>query len=369
MNRASVIFFLILLLISEKGFGREFKSALPGYSYHFPSDHGSHDDTQVEWWYFTGHLTDPKGYKTGYELTFFRTGVKKDSIRKNPSRWRVENIYSAHFAISDETKKSFWFQEKMSRNALGKAGTEKDHFHAWIDHWYGQEEKGIFYLSAEEGTGKNRKKIELKLMPEKPPVIHGAKGVSPKDGLGKNRSHYYSFTRLKTSGRLVLNGVEEKVEGVSWMDHEFGSNPLSSTQTGWDWFSIQLNNQTELMLYQIRNKEGASPFSFGTFVDEKGRAETLRTEDFTIKATGQWRSPLGSFYPMGWEVTLPRRHITLVLTPSFQNQELNVFSGTMRYWEGSVSVADNSSNLSGVGYVELTGYDPDSIGLLSEKGQ
>ena len=159
MNRPWVVFFVIFLLLPGKGFGKEFKPAVPGYSYHFPSDHGSHDDYQVEWWYFTGHLIDKRGFRTGFELTFFRTGVQNDSVRKNPSKWRVKNIYSAHFALSDEMEKTFWFQEKISRNALGRAGAEKDHFHTWIDHWYGKEKGGVIYLGAEEGAGENKKKI------------------------------------------------------------------------------------------------------------------------------------------------------------------------------------------------------------------
>ena len=200
-------------------------------------------------------------------------------------------------------------------------------------------------------------------------IVHGPGGVSPKDKEGRNNSHYYSYTRLKTSGALVLNGVEKEVEGISWMDHEFGSKPLLPAQTGWDWFSIQLDNRTELMLYQIRNKDGSPPFSFGTLIDEKGRAETLASEDFIIKPIGRWLSPGGSTYPMGWEVTLPRHKMTLFLTPSFQNQELTVFGGQMRYWEGSVSVSEKGSPLSGVGYVELTGYHSGFDSLFSQKGQ
>ncbi|MBI1820971.1 MAG: carotenoid 1,2-hydratase [Nitrospirae bacterium] len=369
MNKTAALFVLISLLAPGTGSAKEFKPALPGYSYHFPADHGSHDDYQVEWWYFTGHLTDKKGSQTGFELTFFRTGVQNDSIRGNPSKWRVENIYSAHFAISDEMEKTFWFQEKISREALGKAGAEKSHFHAWIDHWYGNEKQGVFYLGAEEGAGENKKKIELKLIPEKPLVIHGQMGVSPKDEKEINRSHYYSFTRLKTSGTLVLNGKELEVEGISWMDHEFGSSPLLPSQTGWDWFSIQLDNRTELMFYQIRNKDGSAPFSFGTLIDENGKTETLHSKDFSIRAKGRWRSPGGGSYPMGWELTLPREHLTLLLTPAIENQELNVFGGKMRYWEGSVSVSEKSSTLSGAGYVELTGYQTGFDSLFSQKGQ
>lgn len=366
--RTKIIFiFIFFFLFQEEGWEKEFKSVLPGYAFHFPADHGSHNEYQIEWWYFTGHLIDKKGHQTGFELTFFRRGVSRDSIRQNPSRWHVENIYSAHFAISNESDRKFWFREKISRNALGKAGAGEDSFRVWIDRWSGREKGGNFHLSAFEGVGSDQKGIDLNLVPEKPVVIHGEKGASPKDGGSNNNSHYYSLTRLKTSGTLIWNGEAMEVEGFSWMDHEFGSNPLLDSQSGWDWFSIQLNNGEELMLYQIRNLDGSPPFSFGTFIDAGGSGRSLHQKDFVIKQEGSWKSPGGVVYPAGWEISLPERNLSLTLTPSFQNQELTVFGGKMKYWEGSVSVTGLPS--SGKGYVELTGYDGDFASFFSQNGQ
>jgi predicted secreted hydrolase len=367
LKRGIIFIFIFLVLFLAEGWGMEFKTAQPGYSFHFPADHGSHDDYQIEWWYFTGHLVGNKGHQAGFELTFFRTGLGKDSIRKNPSRWHVENIYSAHFAISNESEKAFWFREKMGRNGLGNGGAEPDRFKVWIDRWSGREKGGVFHLSASEGSGTNQKGIELNLVPEKPVVIHGENGASPKDSGSRNRSHYYSLTRLKTSGTFIWNGEVEEVEGISWMDHEFGSNPLLPFQVGWDWFSIQLNNGIELMLYQIRNQDGSPPFSFGTLIDAAGSGTPLQQKDFIIKPAGKWKSPAGPVYPAGWEISLPGRNFALTLSPSFQNQELSVFGGKMKYWEGSVSVTGLPSP--GKGYVELTGYASDFSSLFSQNGQ
>ncbi|MBI3593656.1 MAG: carotenoid 1,2-hydratase [Nitrospirae bacterium] len=355
---------ILILVFPKMGWEKEFKTAEPGYIYHFPADHGSHESYQIEWWYFTGHLYDKKGNQTGFELTFFRTGIADDAIRRNPSRWKVDNIYSAHFALSHGATKKFWFSEKMSRDALGRAGVKQDHFEVWIDRWKGEEKKGDFRLSASEGFGKNRKEIELLLTTQKPAVIHGEKGVSPKDEADLNRSHYYSLTRLKTSGRVIWNGEEKEVEGISWMDHEFGSHPLLPSQSGWDWFSIQLNNQTELMLYQIRNKNGSAPFSFGTLIESDGSVISLRQKDFTLRPKLQWKSSGGGIYPVGWDVLIPDWNISLSVVPIFQDQELTVFGGKMRYWEGSVAVTGFPA--SGNGYLELTGYARDFASLFSQ---
>jgi predicted secreted hydrolase len=355
---------LLILFGSKWAVGKEFKLAEPGYQYHFPEDHGSHEAYQIEWWYFTGHLYDKKGRETGFELTFFRTGIEKDTVRQNPSRWRVNDIYSAHFALSHGADKQFWFGEKMSRDALGRGGAKRDHFQVWIDKWRGEEKDGLFYLSASDGSGKKRKRIELQLKPEGPPVIHGDAGVSPKDIAALNRSHYYSFSRLKTVGKLIWNGAEQEIEGISWMDHEFGSKPLLPSQAGWDWFSIQLKNQTELMLYQIRNQDGSSPFSFGTLIESDGTVINLRKEEITLRPTLHWKSSRGVLYPVGWKIAIPGRNISLTLSPLFENQELTVFGGKMRYWEGSVSVTGSPG--SGTGYLELTGYANDFSRLFSQ---
>jgi len=363
------IWFLMLLTMGSAApaWGKDFKFAEPGYEFHFPSDHGSHEDYQIEWWYFTGHLTDKRGNHYGFELTFFRTGVRNESVRQIPSKWAVKNIYSAHFAISNETTKEFWFNEVMSREGLGKAGAMPGHFQVWIDQWMGRENNGTIFLTASDGTNRNRKGIEIQMNPEKPIVIHGESGTSPKDKESKNRSHYYSLTRLKTTGKLIWNGEMSEVKGLSWMDHEFGSNPLLPSQVGWDWFSIQLDNGTDIMLYQIRNRDGSLPFSFGTLIDEKGLVETLRQKDINLTPLKIWKTPEGWNYPTGWKVNIPERNISLTVTPSFQNQELTVFGGNMRYWEGSVLITGASS--SGVGYLELTGYDTDLPSLFSQKGQ
>jgi len=76
---------------------------------------------------------------------------------------------------------------------------------------------------------------------------------------------------MQTEGALTIDGKKAKVRGLTWMDHEFGSNQLHEDQVGWDWFSIQLDNQTELMLYLMRRKDGSTdPYSSGTLVKADG---------------------------------------------------------------------------------------------------
>ena len=42
------------------------------------------------------------------------------------------------------------------------------------------------------------------------------------------------------------------------MDHEFGTSFLEPEQIGWDWFSLQLDDGRDLMIFQLRRADGSS---------------------------------------------------------------------------------------------------------------
>jgi predicted secreted hydrolase len=149
------------------------------------------------------------------------------------------------------------------------------------------------------------------------------------------------------------------VRGLSWMDHEFGSDELQAGQIGWDWFSIQLDDRRELMLYVLRQKDGSiTPASSGSLIAADGRVTYLPLSAFATQATGSWTSPhTGGVYPMGWHVSVPSAHVDLTLVPMLLDQELANTVGGVSYWEGAVDVKDGATGKSfGQGYVELTGY-------------
>ncbi|MFQ5598463.1 MAG: lipocalin-like domain-containing protein [Nitrospiria bacterium] len=337
--------------------GTRFEKALPGYRFAFPRDHGSHPTYLIEWWYFTGNLQSKSGDAYGYELTFFRRGIENTFVEENPSRWTVRDLYLAHFAVSDLPKKRFFYEEKISRAALGKAGAKEGEMEVWIDRWSAVQEGETMRLIAGEGAFR----IALELRPAKPLVIHGTEGVSRKgDALG-DASHYYSFTRLMTEGSMVANGKEIAVTGLSWMDHEFGSSLLGADQVGWDWFSIQLDDGSDYMFYQIREKGGGKDaVSSGTAVAFDGTARHLRSEDFTLKPLSHWTSSKsGGAYPLVWEIALPSEGLVLRAEPAMDDQELMTDESTrVTYWEGAsrFSGTKRGETVSGAGYIELTGY-------------
>ena len=332
-----------------------FRLALPGYVFSFPRDHYAHEDFRTEWWYYTGHLRTASGDEYGYQVTFFRSVVA--AAQKSASRWAAKNIYLAHFAVSDIPRGTFRYFERVSRAGMGQAGANDTSFRVWIGDWEVSGDAPTPHLKAKEGDVA----VDLSLRATKPPVIHGENGVSQKGEGRGHASHYYSLTRLATEGTLTLRGTPVAVTGVSWMDHEFGSTQLNPDQVGWDWFSLQFDDDTELMLYLIRKADGRpDPYSAGTWVGSSVESVHVRQPEFSVEVLEHWTSPSSKgTYPSKWRIRVPKLGLEVTVTPSFADQELNTAKSTkVIYWEGAVSAvgAVQGRAVKARGYVEMTGY-------------
>lgn len=336
-----------------------FLIATSPYTYHFPRDHFAHDAYQTEWWYFTGHLEAPDGHRFGYELTFFRIGLEPVASHwaRGESRWYAYQLYPAHFAITDATTHRFVYYETLARDALGQGFASEHALRVRANGWTltgTSQQRPVMHLHAFRG----RDALDLIVQSRKPPAINGVGGVSRKGPCASCASHYYSFTRLATSGTIMRDGVRYRVKGVSWMDHEYGSDELQKSQAGWDWFSLQLNDGREIMLYRLRQRDGSvTPQSSGTFVERDGATHHLRLADFAISSQSTWLSPhTGARYPSSWRVRVNGLAHELQITPVLADQELANPGGTT-YWEGAVTIRDAVTGAwLGEGYVELTGY-------------
>jgi predicted secreted hydrolase len=333
------------------------RHALQPRAFRFPRDHAAHPDHRIEWWYYTGHLDAP-GRAFGYQLTFFRIGVSR-ARERDRSAWAPHTAMFAHFALTDVTRGRYRFAERIQRAALGLAGADTAAYRVWVDDWRGElmPDGRTHRLRANDGG----MSVALDLVPRKPPVVHGRDGLSRKSSAPGAASHYVSLTRLDTRGVVRLGGESFSVRGLSWMDHEFSSSTLGAGQVGWDWFSIQLDDGAELMLYRMRLRDGgADPASSGTWIDRDGRAAHLVAGDFTIVETARWTSPrTGGVYPHGWTVRVPSRDLEVTIAPAVRDQEIvGRATGGVVYWEGSVRVTGTRGGrpARGRGYVELTGY-------------
>jgi predicted secreted hydrolase len=327
-----------------------FERALEPRAFSFPADHGPHPSFQIEWWYFTGNLTDVRGRRFGYQLTFFRSALEAERLER-PSRWAASDAWMAHFALTDVEDGSFHAFERFERGALGLASAQAEPFAVWTGPWRADGAAGTTFpirLRAEQGA----LAIDLALDPLAPGVLQGDRGLSQKGERRGNASYYYSFPRLETRGEIRTHDGTFEVSGTSWLDREWSTSALEPGQVGWDWVALQLDDARELMLYQIRRDDGTpGPQSAGTLIEADGTSRALALDAFTIDVLATWQSKKsGVVYPAHWRIRVPSASLDLDVRPALADQELDL---TFRYWEGAVDVAGSHR---GRGYVELVGY-------------
>jgi predicted secreted hydrolase len=354
LHRAVMLLCFLLCAVPSLAQGSKFAAAAPGRKLTFPRDHGKHPDFQTEWWYFTGNLRSSAN-RWGFQLTFFRRCLVKKPPRWR-SAWTVRDLYPAHFALTDARNKRFFHSDLISREGPGLAGAASDTLDVRVRDWSATIEGETIRLHARQGDHA----LDLVLIPRKPPVLHGENGYSRKGSSPGQASYYYSFTRLEADGAITFAGESLPVKGWAWMDHEFGSSILLKRQAGWDWFSVQLDDGSELMLFYLRNKDGSRDKLFGTYVPTQGPTIELEDGSTTVLATDHWKSPsTGATYPSGWTIVIPSHELDLSVRPLVADQELSTGKSTsIAYWEGAVEVRGHKAGrpVQGEGYVELTGY-------------
>ena len=338
--------------------GAEWTQAVGAREWSFPRDHGSHPEYRTEWWYFTGNLRDERGDRYGYQLTFFRQGIRHEvSDPGNP--WSIRDLYLAHFALTDVSATTFASRDIASRAGPGLAGASEDRMDVWLFDWSASMVESTIHLYARSPE----MHLNLELRPRKPLVFHGDNGLSAKGPAEGQASYYVSFTDLESKGVIKTPARESdiSVTGVSWFDHEFGSNQLTSDQAGWDWFSLHLSDGRDLMIYLLRRTDGSvEPASYGTLVDAEGRTTHLVLPDIAIDVLTTWKSPRsGGLYPIQWRLRVPSQAIDLEVSALLRDQELVTEASTnVVYWEGAVGGRGTSDGrpVTCEGYVELTGY-------------
>lgn len=344
-----------------------YKRATGPRTFVFPEDHGPHPGYKTEWWYYTGNLFTKEGRQFGYQFTIFRNQLNPpqgdtDSLAYG-KYWDTNQLYLGHFAISDVQNENHVFEERYSRGAAGLAGAQLDPYRIWVEDWEiiridndGASDKSFpVHITAAMEDGSS---IDLNVTPLKPLVLQGEQGYDRKGEEPGNASYYLAFTRMQTDGLITIDGEEFEVSGLSWMDHEWSTSALDEGQEGWDWFSIQLSNGFDLMYYQLRNNDGSvSTFTTGSLISPEGKKTTINPSDVKLNVQDRWESPHSkSVYPSSWKMEIPKFDLTLNMSPLFPDQEMDV---SVRYYEGTLSVsgAMNGEQITGNGFIEMTGYE------------
>lgn len=358
-----------------------YTQALGPREFVFPDDHGAHPGFKTEWWYYTGNLFTEEGRQFGYQFTIFRNQLSpsgEDFVRinqkesaqmnlelnsANDSEWSTNQLYLAHFAISDVSKRDHVFNERYSRGTAGLAGASVDPYRIWLEDWEitqvtdlkATDERFPVRIKAEMSDGTA---LEVVLNPQKPLVLQGEEGYDKKGGEDGNASYYISFTRMQTEGLLKKDGESLAVSGLSWMDHEWSTSALDPGQTGWDWFSIQLSNGYELMYYQIRNADPElAPQTTGSLIAPNGQKRDLGQGEVQLEVLEYWTSPhTGARYPLQWTLGIPSEELKVDVATVFDDQEMTV---SVQYYEGALHVSGKFRDeaIDGNGYIEMTGYE------------
>ena len=345
------------------GAGREAGSGrvLPGYVFEFPRDHFAHPSFDSEWWYYTGNLSTASGRHFGFELTFFRRARAIET--REPTAWDLDQVWLAHFTITDTSEERFVVDERINRSGPGIAGADAGKRRIWNGNWSIEWGPGDEDRPTQTLVAMNREAaLRLTLVPAKPAVVHGRDAVSRKvAGDPRAVSHYLSFTRMEAAGTIAVEEEEFAVSGTAWMDHEFFSDYPMEDKVGWDWMSIQLEDGADLMLFGLRDAGGRhGPDTTGTLVDVDGGARAVEWGGVHLRPGRRWRSEAtGAEYPVEWEVAIPGLDLRLDVRPRIDGQEVYTEDGLLPvYWEGAILVSGERQGrpVAGAGYLEMTGY-------------
>jgi predicted secreted hydrolase len=344
------------LLGGEAGDG--FARATVPREFAFPTDHGAHREYRTEWWYFTGNLATTRGRHFGFELTFFRYALAAGgAAREDASAWRTEQVWMAHFAITDTDGGRFFARERLTREALELAGADAEPLRIWVKDWTAAGAAANDDLTLRLDARDDVIALQLDLTATVPHVAHGDGGVDAKGAGNGNASHYYSVPRLAANGRVTVEGESFAVSGLAWLDREWSTSSLDPGTEGWDWFALHLSDGSSLMFYRLRAQGGgATPYSSGSLVRAGGMRIPLAADDVTLTVLDHWTSrTTGVRYPVAWRLAAPKAGITLDVVPYLEDQELDL---SVRYWEGAVRAVGRGpgGSLTGQGYLELAGY-------------
>ena len=298
-----------------------------------PADEAPHDNLS-EWWYFTGRLTTGDRRNLGFEFVIFQA-----------VRGGGPPAYAAHFAITDPVGDRVVFDE---RTALGPSKGPPDDLDLCVDGWRLAFDGDRFTVDAAmPGYA-----VSLEFDPAYPAVEHHD-GLLDFGPLGW--SYYYSYPRMRVTGRLADARGEVGVRGTAWFDHQWGDF-ISVSTGGWDWMSLRFDDGRDLMLTELWDERRRIVLAYAT-LSGRGPPLHLTGDDFTAIPLAIWMSPrTGATYPAAWRVLIPVLGLDVLVQPVVADQELDTRHSTGNiYWEGLVDIIEDG-RIAGYGYVELTGY-------------
>ena len=309
-----------------------------------PADHGAHDEYQLEWWYITSVLENEAGTLYPFQFTLFRIGL--DTPKENVEQWSDNTLWLGHASL--HTPQGHYFEERFARGQVGNAGVKVSPFTAYIDDWLWQSDSeklapSIFNIQFESGPN-----LTLSLSDNGGYIKHQETGVSIKSANKQVLSYYYSAPFLKLEGTLSQSDESQHVNGNAWFDHEWSTELVGNQVTGWDWFSIHLNDGSKLMVFRLHSVDN-TPFVNGTLITRDGEQIRLSGANTELTILNTERI-FDSEHPVSWQLAIADYDIDVTIEPIYKKQ---YNEGVLGYYEGGILV---SGSHGGNGFLELTGY-------------
>lgn len=338
-------------------------------SVRLPKDAHAHR-AQYEWWYAHGYLENEVGRRYGFMFCFFKFDT--ETIKRFFPQFKVypgRILYQVNLGLTDTTAQTHHFDEFTYVPWPGRVGASR----FGLNVYYGPNHlKQIGPRRYELKLQHHRRQLHLHLYDRKGPVLHGTNGVLSFPKVGS--TVYYSHPRMTVHGsfenshfgmdksRAQSKHEVEFVRGSGWIDHQWGDFADGQPFMFWNWAGIQLDDGSEIMVYDPFLPDGKSHGPKATWFGPKGERRVVRA---VWRPRATWRSAKsGITYPVDHEIELPDLDTKLRLTADVRDQEM--FSSFFKYWEGACSVTGTRAGkrITGKSYVELTGY-----GELSAPGR
>ena len=314
----------------------------------FPADHGPHPRFRSEWWYLTVALRSPAGHEFGVQFTLFRQALRPGGTPDDGDAWRSGQVFLGHLALTDVEARKHIEAERLARGHPRLAGVRTAPFAAWIEGWRLASAEGAFLPLRLKGATEAFA-VDLTLEGARPPSLQGDRGLSAKGP--DNASYYYSIPRLRANGTLRTSAGTVSVAGHGWLDREWSTSVLAEEYAGWDWFALHLDDGRDLMVFQLRRRDGRpDAYDQGLLVDADG-SRHLDADDFDLVPEREWRDRENVRWPVRWRLQVDGD--TLLVEAAVDDQ---VMDTSIRYWEGLVRVHAPDGRRVGSGYMELTGY-------------
>jgi len=310
----------------------------------FPRDENAHN-LIVEWWYLNGNLEDQKGNSYAFMDCLFRVHPK--IVDKIP-RLAKRHIYFSHWVFSDIKKRKFDYSTSpviVSNDSFNKKLLYikyKKFLPLKIINSKFEEISPFIYRL-------NSGPLDLTLISQKKPLLEGKKGYVH---LNTKSTYYYSLTNLKATGTIKIGKKQIPVQGKVWLDHQWANSGASLDK--WIWFSIQLDNNTEIVCFEFDDKKVKTRYA--GLIDRNNKTSHTSNITFTSNKHSYKSKTTGSTYPLTWKIKIPKLKANLTIKPMIRHQE--VIFANINYWEGPITISGTlkSKKVKGKGFMELVGF-------------